>query len=84
MASHDVKVHVRYFAWLRESAGLTAELVETGAGSPAELWRELDARHGFDADTQRLRVAVNDAFAPWDQPLSDGDRVVFIPPVSGG
>lgn len=79
-----MKVHVRYFAWLRESAGLADELIETSAANPAELWRQLDARHGFSADTKRLRVAVNDAFTPWDRPLADGDRVVFIPPVSGG
>jgi molybdopterin converting factor small subunit len=31
-----------------------------------------------------LRVAVNDEFADWSQPLAAGDRVVFIPPVAGG
>jgi molybdopterin converting factor subunit 1 len=79
-----VKVHVRYFAWLREQTGMADELVETGARTAAELWRQLDSRHRFDADTGRLRVAINDAFADWDAPLSGGDRIVFIPPVSGG
>jgi molybdopterin synthase sulfur carrier subunit len=31
-----------------------------------------------------LKVAVNEEFAAWDQPLAGGDRVVFIPPVAGG
>ncbi len=31
-----------------------------------------------------LRVAVNAEFGDWQQPLADGDAVVFIPPVAGG
>ena len=32
-----------------------------------------------------LRVAINDEFCDWSQPLAEpGDRVVFIPPVAGG
>ncbi|MEE7546298.1 MoaD/ThiS family protein, partial [Xanthomonas sp. Kuri4-1] len=32
----------------------------------------------------RLRVAVDGAFARWDEALRDGSEVAFIPPVSGG
>jgi molybdopterin converting factor small subunit len=28
--------------------------------------------------------AVNEAYVPVDTPVADGDRVAFIPPVSGG
>ena len=28
--------------------------------------------------------AINDEFADWNADLSDGDAVVFIPPVAGG
>ena len=31
-----------------------------------------------------LRVAINTEFGDWSAPLSDGDAVVFIPPVAGG
>lgn len=79
-----VQVEVSYFAWLRERAGCDAETVETRAETPAQLWSELEARHAFDTETRHLRVALNDAFASWDAPLRAGDRVVFIPPVSGG
>jgi sulfur-carrier protein len=79
-----MKVEISYFAWLRERAGLEAETVETSAMTPAQLWTELDARHDFATERRHLRVAVNDAFSTWDVRLSDGDRVVFIPPVSGG
>ena len=33
---------------------------------------------------ERLRVAVDGAFAQWDEHLRDGSEVAFIPPVSGG
>ena len=79
-----MQLRVNYFAWLRECAGCDSESVETAAATPAQLWTELDARHDFATERRHLRVAVNDAFASWDTPLAEGDRVVFIPPVSGG
>jgi sulfur-carrier protein len=79
-----MELRVSYFAWLRERAGLDEESVTTAAATPAQLWTELDARHDFATERRHLRVAVNDSFAAWDASLSDGDRVVFIPPVSGG
>jgi molybdopterin converting factor subunit 1 len=79
-----MQLQINYFAWLRERTGCEAETVDTKASTPAQLWTELDARHGFDTERRHLRVAVNDAFSSWDVQLTDGDRVVFIPPVSGG
>ncbi|RPI16527.1 MAG: molybdopterin converting factor subunit 1 [Lysobacterales bacterium] len=77
-------VEVRYFAVLRERAGLAAESVETAVGTAAELYDELAARHAFDLPRTLLRVAVNEEFADWSHRLSPGDRIVFIPPVAGG
>lgn len=79
-----MEVQVNYFAWLREKAGCDGETLDTSAATPAQLWTELDARHDFATERRHLRVAVNDTFAEWDAALSPGDRVVFIPPVSGG
>jgi molybdopterin converting factor subunit 1 len=78
------QINVSYFAWLRERAGCEGESINTSAATPAQLWTELDARHDFATERRHLRVAVNDAFSTWDAELADGDRVVFIPPVSGG
>ena len=75
---------LQYFASLADRAGRAAEDVQSAAADPAELYAEMVARHGFTFARERLRVAVNGAFAPWDHVLADGDEVVFIPPVSGG
>lgn len=77
-------LHLQYFALLREQRGLTAETVETAAATPAELYDELRARHGFTLPGDRVRAAVNGAFVAADAPLKAGDTVVFIPPVAGG
>jgi molybdopterin synthase sulfur carrier subunit len=74
---------VLYFASLRDAAGLERESVEHAGDLPA-LYAVLQARHGFALPRERLRVAVDGAFAPWDAPLRDGAEVAFIPPVSGG
>lgn len=75
---------VEYFALFREQAGTGREEVSTRARTPAELYEELRDRHGLSLEAQRIRVAVNDEFAPWNRELQEGDRVVFIPPVAGG
>ncbi|HVS51779.1 MAG TPA: MoaD/ThiS family protein [Opitutaceae bacterium] len=77
-------VRVQYFAILREQRGLAEETLATGAATPAALYAELRARHGFTLPLERVRAAVNDEFAAADAPLREGDRVVFIPPVAGG
>jgi molybdopterin-guanine dinucleotide biosynthesis protein A len=78
------RLSVRYFAMLREQAGTSAEDVQTQAATPAELYDELRVRHGLTLAPQFMRVAVNDEFGDWRAPLSDGDTVVFLPPVAGG
>ena len=51
----------------------------------AELWRELQKDYPkLDVPGIRLLYAVNQNYVDASHPLSDGDEVVFIPPVSGG
>ena len=77
-------VHVLYFAKLRESRGLDEEKVETLACTPAGLYEELRFRHRLPLEIDSLRAARNGDFCAWDELLSDGDEIVFIPPVAGG
>jgi molybdopterin-guanine dinucleotide biosynthesis protein A len=78
------RIRVQYFALLREQAGRSDETLVTTAQTPRDLYNELKARYPFSLAPEMLRVAVNTEFGDWSQPLSDGDAVVFIPPVAGG
>jgi molybdopterin converting factor subunit 1 len=78
------RVHVQYYAVLREQAGVSEERLTTEAATPAALYEELRARHGLSLDRTQLRVAIDGEFADWHAALGDGARVVFIPPVAGG
>jgi molybdopterin converting factor subunit 1 len=77
-------LRLHYYALLREQAGRQSESVETAARTPAALYAELAARHGFRLPASQLKVAVNSEFTDWARQLEDGDEVVFIPPVAGG
>ena len=78
------RIHVQYYAVLREQAGTSEEILMSAATTPADLYHELQTRHGFSLAPELLRVAINDEFCEWSRPLGAGDRVVFIPPVAGG
>jgi molybdopterin synthase sulfur carrier subunit len=78
-----MSVTVLYFASLREKAGIDSEIVPLES-SLAQLYDRLRERHGFAFAREKLRVAVDGAFADWQAPVRDGAEVAFIPPVSGG
>ena len=83
-ATAAVQIKIQYYALLREQAGRSEETLETSAGTPADLYGELGARHGFTLPREQLKVAVNGEFSDWLRKLGPGDVVVFIPPVAGG
>lgn len=78
------RLHVQYFAILREQRGATEETLTTDATTPAALYEQLRGKYGFTLPAERVRAAVNDEFVAATATLRDGDRVVFIPPVAGG
>jgi molybdopterin-guanine dinucleotide biosynthesis protein A len=78
------RLSVRYFAMLREQAGVSTEDLRTSAATPAELYDEVRRLHRLTISSEFLRVAINDEFAEWRTILNDGDTVVFLPPVAGG
>lgn len=80
----DKRIKVQYYAILREQARRSDETLATSAATPRDLYEELRARYSFSLAPELLRVAVNAEFGDWSQRLSDGDSVVFIPPVAGG
>lgn len=84
-----MKVHVLYFASLREALGSAAEDVELvdGIATVGDLRAHIAARGGVWlqlAQAKNLRAAVNQAMVGFDAPVRAGDEVAFFPPVTGG
>lgn len=85
-----MKLHVLYFAALRERLGRSRDDLEVPVlvSSVGALRAHLVARGepwaSSFAEMKRLRVAVNQAMASDATPIDDGAEVAFFPPVTGG
>ena len=83
-----MKVHIKYFASIREAIGLSAETLETEAPTLAALREALIARGGAYAASlahgRALRMALNQVMSQESAHLSEGAEVAFFPPVTGG
>lgn len=81
-----MRARVLLFAALREAAG--ARELEIDLPEPATtacLRERLAAEHPRLAPLlHNAAIAVNEEYARGDRPLTDGDVVALIPPVSGG
>jgi len=83
-------MRILYFAWLRQRAGVGDETVSLpdDVHDVAGLIEWLKTRGpGYVealADTDSIRVAVNQEFAGLDTPISDKDEVALFPPMTGG
>ena len=81
---------ILYFAWVREKIGKDSETVTLPAGvaDVAGLIRWLsglsDGHAEALAEPQKLRVAVDQAFAPMDASIGNAKEVAIFPPVTGG
>jgi molybdopterin converting factor subunit 1 len=81
------RIQLLYFAALRERMGTAAEDVDL----PDEVMDVRALRAWLEATQPKLRgvlgsvrIAVDDEFAALDRPLSGGEVVALLPPVSGG
>ena len=80
-----MEITVNYFGILGERRGLGVEtLSELHSCSAADLYDRLDLTHQLGLKKSDFRVAVNDSFVEWSHAIQAGDRVAFLPPMSGG
>ena len=83
-ASAGITITVEYFALFRALTRKNEESLLVESASVSNVYRQLCERYGFSLEESSVHVAVNDEYATWDSQLRSGDKVVFIPPVSGG
>ena len=84
MSKVKKQIHVHYYALLREERGVSQETLETRAQRASDFYDELKQKYHFKLSKNILKVAINNAFADWNQELKSGDTIIFIPPVAGG
>jgi len=83
-----MKVHLRYFASIREAIGTGSETLDTRATTLAALRDELVGRGGAHAEVlargRAVRVSLNQTMSDETAALTEGAEVAFFPPVTGG
>ena len=81
-----MRVRVLFFGQLKEIVGLSQDEAELSEGARVEDVFERYGRRFPKLEEFRPSVAasVNQEYAGWRAPLSAGDEVAFLPPVSGG
>ena len=83
-------VTLRYFAWVRERAGIAEEQIELPAGvaTAAELIDWLKGRgpgfaHAFERP-EVIRIAIDMRHVKASAPIAGAREIAFFPPMTGG
>ena len=79
-----MKIRIRYFASLREKAGVEIEEIETNASTVRELYKERKYIHGFTLEDSLIKASVDAEFISLDSRLEENMTLVLMPPVAGG
>ena len=79
-----INIKVIYFAVLKDLTTKKEELLSVDPGTtPQSLYDILQEKYSFP-DQNTFKVAINDNFTEWNEPLDQQDIIVFMPPVTGG
>lgn len=78
-------ITIKLFAHYRDLLGQSEMKITARPGmTVAEVYDETVGVHA-SADLRRSTLfALNESYVPADTRVHDGDRIAFIPPVSGG
>ncbi|HEV2107143.1 MAG TPA: molybdopterin converting factor subunit 1 [Thermomicrobiales bacterium] len=81
-----MQIRIRYFAQMREELGRGEETreVDDGMTVGALFDAVVSGQSRLVGMKPAMMLMVNQEYVPADHPLSEGDEVAFIPPVSGG
>ena len=79
-----INIKVIYFAVLRDLAKKKEELLSVDPGTtPQSLYDMLQEKYSFP-DQNTFKVAINDNFTEWNEPLDQQDIIVFFLSFTGG
>jgi molybdopterin synthase sulfur carrier subunit len=77
-----MKVNLLAFAQVRDQLGWSEHTVEC---DPEDTPRTVFARVAPELHVEAMRVAVDQEYFPWDEPIgARASEIALIPPVSGG
>jgi molybdopterin synthase sulfur carrier subunit len=77
-----MKVTILTFAQTRTQLGFSEKILEC---NPTETPRQIFQRIAPQFDPGKtIRVAVNQEYSCWDEPIGNATEIALIPPVSGG
>lgn len=81
-------IKIRYFGFLKEILNLEEEQIEWPQGDLQALLIYLRSRSDFWAESLSeqniFRLAINQKIIYQNAPISPGDEVAILPPVTGG
>lgn len=78
-----MKVTLKYFGVIAESAGKSEEVLELEQGLSVKVLKDQQIKKYKIQDAASLQVAVNQNLN-YEVELKDGDEVAFLPPFAGG
>jgi molybdopterin synthase sulfur carrier subunit len=76
-----MQIKLLAFAQARDLLGWPERVVEC---QPDDTPRTILTRLAPQAPVEHWRVAVDEEYQPWDQPIGAAREIALIPPVSGG
>lgn len=78
-----MKVTVKYFGMIAESAGRTEEVLDVNSGTSVLELKDQQVRKYQIQDPESVQLAVNQNLDNKVE-LNEGDEVAFLPPFAGG
>ena len=78
-------ITIKLFAHFRDLLGKSELTIAASPGlTVADLFQDTIGERATPELRKSTMFAVNETYVPGDTKVNDGDRVAFIPPVSGG
>ena len=76
--------HISYYGLLAERRGLAAETLTHDCATAGALYTHVAGQYPLRVPAGSVIIAVNDEIVAHSRELAEGDRVAFMPPMSGG